>query len=101
MIKSTIPTATKPLQPGTKQVSQETILTPRFYTKDFDTVANLDLSAQENELKAMLAEMRADYNRHHFVRDQEFAQSWEHLTGEARQAFIEILLSSSDISQIS
>jgi hypothetical protein len=33
--------------------------------------------------------MRADYNRHHFVRDEEFEQSWEHIDGEARRAFIE------------
>ena len=30
-------------------------------------------------------------NRHHFVRDEEFEQSWEHIDGEARRAFIEYL----------
>ncbi len=82
-----------PKQPkaGIKQPSQETILTPRFYTTDFETAASLDLSAQEIELKAMLEEMRADYNRHHFVRDEIFEQSWEHIDGESRRAFIEYL----------
>ncbi|WP_278586453.1 magnesium-protoporphyrin IX monomethyl ester (oxidative) cyclase, partial [Fischerella thermalis] len=82
-----------PQQPkaGIKQPSQETILTPRFYTTDFETAASLDLSAQETELKAMLEEMRADYNRHHFVRDETFEQSWEHIDGESRRAFIEYL----------
>ena len=70
---------------------KENILTPRFYTTDFETAAKLDLSAQESELEAMLAEMRADYNRHHFVRDEAFNQSWDNLTGEARQAFIDYL----------
>ncbi len=51
----------------------------------------MSLAEQETELQAMLAEMRADYNRHHFVRDQAFEQSWDHLTGEGRQAFIEYL----------
>lgn len=84
---------TLPQQPkaGIKQPSQETILTPRFYTTDFETAASLNLSAQETELKAMLEEMRADYNRHHFVRDQTFEQSWEHIDGESRRAFIEYL----------
>jgi len=36
----------------------------------------------------MLEEMRTDYNRHHFVRDQAFKASWEHIQGEERQAFI-------------
>jgi magnesium-protoporphyrin IX monomethyl ester (oxidative) cyclase len=70
---------------------KENILTPRFYTTDFEKTANLDLSDQETELRAMLEEMRADYNRHHFVRNEEFAQSWDHITGEARQAFIDYL----------
>lgn len=70
---------------------KENILTPRFYTTDFETTAKLDLSAQETALQAMLAEMRADYNRHHFVRDESFNQSWDHITGEARQAFIDYL----------
>ncbi|WP_066379146.1 magnesium-protoporphyrin IX monomethyl ester (oxidative) cyclase [Anabaena sp. CA = ATCC 33047] len=78
-------------KPETKTPSQETILTPRFYTTDFEKTANLDLSTQETELQAMLAEMRADYNRHHFVRDEAFEQSWEHIEGEARQAFIDYL----------
>ncbi|MEA5515704.1 magnesium-protoporphyrin IX monomethyl ester (oxidative) cyclase [Nodularia sp. UHCC 0506] len=78
-------------KPQTKIPSQETVLTPRFYTTDFETAGNLDLSAQETELQAMLAEMRADYNRHHFVRDEAFEKSWEHIEGEAREAFIDYL----------
>lgn len=78
-------------KPETKIPSQETVLTPRFYTTDFETAANLDLSAQEKELQAMVAEMRADYNRHHFLRDDAFEKSWEHINGEAREAFIEYL----------
>ncbi|MBK1989025.1 magnesium-protoporphyrin IX monomethyl ester (oxidative) cyclase [Sphaerospermopsis aphanizomenoides BCCUSP55] len=78
-------------KPGIKAPAKETVLTPRFYTTDFETAASMDLSAQETELQAMLAEMRADYNRHHFVRDEEFEQSWEHIDGEARRAFIEYL----------
>lgn len=74
-----------------KKTIQETLLTPRFYTTNFEVAARLDLSAQETEIQAMLAEMRADYNRHHFVRDEEFNRSWEHITGEARQAFIDYL----------
>ncbi|HBB33573.1 MAG TPA: magnesium-protoporphyrin IX monomethyl ester (oxidative) cyclase [Cyanobacteria bacterium UBA8803] len=70
---------------------KENILTPRFYTTDFETAAKMDLSAQDTEIQAMLAEMRADYNRHHFVRDEAFNQSWDNITGEARQAFIDYL----------
>jgi magnesium-protoporphyrin IX monomethyl ester (oxidative) cyclase len=74
----------------TKEI-RENILTPRFYTTDFETAAKLDLSSQNTELQAMLAEMRADYNRHHFVRDESFNRSWDCIKGEARQAFIDYL----------
>jgi magnesium-protoporphyrin IX monomethyl ester (oxidative) cyclase len=51
----------------------------------------MDLSAQQAELEAVLAELRADYNRNHFVRNSDFEQSWEHLDGETRRVFIDFL----------
>jgi len=74
-----------------KPPAKETLLTPRFYTTDFDAVAQMDLSRQQDELEAVVDELRADYNRHHFVRNEEFAQSWEHIEGEPRKAFIDFL----------
>ncbi|MGL5034228.1 MAG: magnesium-protoporphyrin IX monomethyl ester (oxidative) cyclase, partial [Microcystaceae cyanobacterium] len=79
------------LKPGIKAPAKETILTPRFYITDFDAAANLDLSAQEEELQAMVQEMRNDYNRNHFVRDENFKGAWDKLEGDARQAFIDYL----------
>jgi magnesium-protoporphyrin IX monomethyl ester (oxidative) cyclase len=79
------------LRPGTKAPVKETLLTPRFYTTDFDAVAQMDLSSQESELLAILAEMRADYNQKHFVRDREFEQTWDHLEPETRRAFVDFL----------
>jgi magnesium-protoporphyrin IX monomethyl ester (oxidative) cyclase len=70
---------------------RENILTPRFYTTDFETAAKLDLSEQESEIRAVLEEMRTDYNRHHFVRDAQFEESWGELEETARQAFIDYL----------
>ena len=79
------------MRPGVKVPARETILTPRFYTTDFDEMAKMDISVNEDELIAILEEFRADYNRHHFVRDKEFAQSWEHIDGETRRLFVEFL----------
>jgi magnesium-protoporphyrin IX monomethyl ester (oxidative) cyclase len=79
------------IRPGIKVPAKETLLTPRFYTTDFDEMARMDISVNEDELKAILEEFRADYNRHHFVRDAEFEQSWDHIDGETRQLFIEFL----------
>jgi magnesium-protoporphyrin IX monomethyl ester (oxidative) cyclase len=51
----------------------------------------MDISPNEDELLAILEEFRADYNRHHFVRDEEFQQSWDSIDGETRRLFVEFL----------
>ena len=79
------------MRDGIKVPAKETILTPRFYTTDFEEMAKMDISPNEDELKAILEEFRVDYNRHHFVRDEEFKQSWDHLDGETRRLFVEFL----------
>lgn len=79
------------LRPGIKAPVKETLLTPRFYTTDFEALAKMDISSQETELLAILEELRTDYNQKHFVRDREFEQSWEQINGETRQAFIDFL----------
>jgi magnesium-protoporphyrin IX monomethyl ester (oxidative) cyclase len=79
------------IRPGVKSPAKETILTPRFYTTDFDEMAKMDISPNKEELKAILEEFRVDYNRHHFVRNDAFNQSWEHIDGEKRKLFIEFL----------
>ena len=79
------------VRPGVKAPAEETILTPRFYTTDFDEMAKMDISLNEEELRAILEEFRVDYNRHHFVRDEEFNQSWDKIDGETRRLFVEFL----------
>lgn len=79
------------LRPGVKVPAKETILTPRFYTTDFDEMAKMDLSVNEDELRAIVEEFRIDYNRNHFVRTAVFDQSWDGIDGEKRRLFIEFL----------
>ncbi len=70
---------------------QETLLTPRFYTTDFEEICNLDCSANIDELKAIVEEFRIDYNRDHFIRDKEFSGSWTNFDEKTKQIFIEFL----------
>jgi magnesium-protoporphyrin IX monomethyl ester (oxidative) cyclase len=79
------------LRPGVKKPSEDTILTPRFYTTDFEEMAKMDLSPNLEELEALIEEFRVDYNRHHFVRNEQFQQSWDHIDGETRKLFVEFL----------
>jgi magnesium-protoporphyrin IX monomethyl ester (oxidative) cyclase len=76
---------------ATKAPAKETLLTPRFYTTDFEEMANFDISSNIEEVKAINEEFRIDYNQHHFIRDKEFVQSWEHFDETTRALFIEFL----------
>uniref|UniRef100_A0A1C8XS78 Probable magnesium-protoporphyrin IX monomethyl ester [oxidative] cyclase n=1 Tax=Dasya binghamiae TaxID=1896963 RepID=A0A1C8XS78_9FLOR len=72
-------------------IAKETLLTPRFYTTDFNEMAKLDISLNTEEFEALLDEFRADYNKQHFIRDAEFEQSWNHLDKKTKALFIEFL----------
>jgi magnesium-protoporphyrin IX monomethyl ester (oxidative) cyclase len=76
---------------GTKESAEETLLTPRFYTTDFEEMSNLDISSNIEEIKAINEEFRVDYNQHHFIRDKEFLRSWEHFDKKTKSLFIEFL----------
>jgi magnesium-protoporphyrin IX monomethyl ester (oxidative) cyclase len=77
--------------PVFKEPVKDTILTPRFYTTDFDAMAAMDLRPNEEELEAICEEFRKDYNRHHFVRDDAFEGAAEKLDPETRKVFVEFL----------
>jgi len=91
MVESLRKPGSDEIRSGIKSPAKETLLTPRFYTTDFDEMARMDLSVNEEELEAIIAEFRIDYNRHHFVRDAQFEQSWDSIDGETRKLFVEFL----------
>jgi magnesium-protoporphyrin IX monomethyl ester (oxidative) cyclase len=74
-----------------KDPVKDTILTPRFYTTDFEAMAAMDLQPNEAELEAICEEFRKDYNRHHFVRTGEFEGAADKLDPETRKVFVEFL----------
>ena len=69
MAQSTVESKNKKDINNGKAPAKETILSPRFYTTDFEAMENMDLSINEEELEAICEEFRKDYNRHHFVRN--------------------------------
>jgi magnesium-protoporphyrin IX monomethyl ester (oxidative) cyclase len=74
-----------------KDPEKDTILTPRFYTTDFEAMAAMDLRPNEAELEAICEEFRKDYNRHHFVRNGEFDGAAEQLDPETRKCSLNFL----------
>jgi len=86
----------KEMRKGVKEASEETLLTPRFYTTDFDEMEQLfsqefNPNIEMSEFEACLNEFRNDYNRIHFVRNDTFKKAAENIDGETRKIFVEFL----------
>eukprot|EP01041_Mallomonas_annulata_P000010 gene10-12_t len=75
----------------TKKTTNETLLTPRFYTTDFKEICELDISSNIDEINCIVEEFRIDYNRDHFIRDKEFLNTWDFFDEKTRNIFIEFL----------
>jgi magnesium-protoporphyrin IX monomethyl ester (oxidative) cyclase len=74
-----------------KNLAKETLLTPRFYTTNFQEIAQLNIASNIHEIEAIVEEFRTDYNRDHFIRDKEFLTSWNNFNYESKKIFIEFL----------
>ena len=45
----------------TKTPTKETLLTPRFYTTNFQEIANINISSNIDEIQAILNEFKDDF----------------------------------------
>ncbi|KAG2482275.1 hypothetical protein HYH03_018789 [Edaphochlamys debaryana] len=86
----------KKMRSGVKVAAEESLLTPRFYTTDFDEMErmfSLEINKNLNmeEFDAMLAEFKTDYNQTHFVRNNTFKDAAKNIQGPARKIFVEFL----------
>ena len=73
----------------------DTLLNPRFYTTDFDELDRIDVSSVRPQWDALMAEFKADVNKGHFIRNEEFDGvdlAW--MSPELRAEFMHFLVSS-------
>ncbi len=91
---ASIPVANRQVNDSTKLAQQDTLLTPRFYTTDFAAMDKLDVESIRQDWDELLAEMRADPNRKHFIRDARFDVDHTQMVPKLRQDFIDFLVSS-------
>jgi len=78
---------------ATRAALENTVLSPRFYTTDFEELDRVDVSSVRQEWDKLIAELRADPNRRHFVRNEEFDQVFE-LPSDLDREFRDFLVSS-------
>ena len=78
----------------TRSAQTDAILSPRFYTTDFAAMDRLNVDAVRGEWNELIAELRADCNRAHFLRTKAFDVKLAALPEELRQEFVDFLVSS-------
>ena len=83
-----------PLNATTQMAQEDTVLSPRFYTTDFATMEKIDVSGVRAEWDGLIAELRADPNKGHFIRTAVFDQDFSGMEPALRAEFLEFLVSS-------
>jgi magnesium-protoporphyrin IX monomethyl ester (oxidative) cyclase len=87
--------AVRDSETATALAMQDTLLTPRFYTTDFDALDAIDVSPVRADWDELLAEMRADPNKGHFRKTADWdTVDWDGMDPALRKEFIDFLISS-------
>lgn len=73
---------------------QETVLSPRFYTTDYEAMDRIDVSPVRAEWEALMTEMEDDHNKRHFRKTDAFDGVIEGLEPALQAEFIDFLASS-------
>ena len=79
---------------STQKAKTETLLTPRFYTTDFDAMDQWDLEPVRKDWDRLMEEFRSDSNQSHFRRDEAFESEIQPLSDELYDEFINFMVSS-------
>ena len=79
---------------STRRAQKDTVLSPRFYTTDFEEMDRLDVTPVRAEWDELIAELRRDTNRGHFVRTPQFDAEVAPIPEALRKEFIDFLISS-------
>ena len=84
----------KQVSETTMLAQRDTVLSPRFYTTDFDAMDKLDVTPVRAEWDELMAEFGRDANKSHFVRNSDFDLDLSTMPADLREEFIDFLVSS-------
>jgi len=80
---------------ATALAMENTLLTPRFYTTDFDEMDSIDVSPVRKDWDALIAQMESDPNKGHFKKNEDWDHiDWDGMEPELKKEFIDFLVSS-------
>jgi magnesium-protoporphyrin IX monomethyl ester (oxidative) cyclase len=78
----------------TRLAQRDTVLSPRFYTTDFEAMGRIDVTPVRAEWDDLIAELRRDSNKGHFIRNADFDVDLSTMPADLREEFLEFLVSS-------
>ena len=80
---------------ATAVAMEDTLLTPRFYTTDFDEMDRLDVTPVREEWDALIDQMASDPNKGHFKKNEDWDNvDWDGMEPHLKKEFIDFLISS-------
>jgi len=80
---------------ATETAMQNTLLTPRFYTTDFDELDAVNVDGIRAEWDELIAQMEADPNKGHFKKNADWdTVDWDGMEPQLKKEFIDFLISS-------
>lgn len=86
--------ADRPVNASTSAALADTVLTPRFYTTDFDAIDRIDVSGIRAQWDALMDEFRTDLNGDHFQRPADMMADCSALPPALHAEFSDFLVSS-------
>ncbi|WP_392476418.1 magnesium-protoporphyrin IX monomethyl ester (oxidative) cyclase [Nostoc sp. C110] len=78
-------------QSNTEILAKETLIFPGFYTTNIKKFSSTDTSSFQGAFSTAIANLKNDYTKDKYIRDEKFEQSWDHIQGEARELIIKLL----------
>lgn len=80
---------------ATTTAMQNTLLTPRFYTTNFDEMDAIDVTPVRGDWDQLISRMLSDPNKGHFRKNQDWDHvDWESMDPQLKKEFIDFLISS-------
>ena len=79
---------------ATQRAVQDTMLSPRFYTTDFDALDRIDIAPVRAQWDALMDEFAADVNRGHFERPSNMTGDYSQLPEGLYREFSDFMISS-------
>ncbi len=80
---------------ATETAMSNTLLTPRFYTTDFDELDAIDVSSVREDWDKLIAQMVNDPNKGHFKKNEDWDHvDWDGMEPQLKKEFIDFLISS-------